>query len=392
MSPTPGGARRLRVVMVMNARAPFEPAWAAAAATRVDLVSVRVVDEPTGEPTALPYLARVRGSTDSFQVVTGPGPITRFAVVGSVRRVLQRRRLARRMVRALRVVQAEQGPFDLLHGHFSASAPIITPGARTLGISYVITEHSSSFSGRNDQNQMSRRGLAQAKRACAGAGAVIPVSGELERAMRGRGIEAAYQVIPNPIDTAVFSAPDVLADGATIELTSVGRLTSVKGHDLLLEAIAGARQAFPQLRLTIVGRGPLRDQLQDQARRLGIDDLVTFAGYLGPAAIAQRLRASHAFVLASRWENLSVAALEACATGLPSVLSRVGGLSEIVAEGVTLVEADDVAGLTRAIHDTLSDLPDLPTRRRRAQAVAARYSVEAVGAQLDQAYRLVVPR
>jgi len=387
---TPAPDRRLRVVMLLNGRSAFEPAWADAAATRVDLVRISIASEAGGAPTALPYLKRVPEPADSFQLASGPSPANARTVRGFAARVVRQRRVKRRLVRSLRLLQAHHGPFDLLHGHFSASAPTIIRGARALGVPYVITEHSSSYSGRNPNNRLSRRGLTRTRRACAGAGAVIPVSKELELAMRAHGVVAAFQVIPNPVDTRLFSAPDVLPGEATIELACVARLDQVKGHDLLLEAIASLRDTLPQLRLTLIGGGPLRDQLEAQARRLGLDGVVSFDGGLPPDAVAQKLRASHAFVLASRWENLSVAALEACATGLPCVLSRVGGLSEIDAEGITLVEPDDLTGLTRAIHATVTHLPDLGTRRRRAELARARYSVEAVGSRLDQIYRRVL--
>ena len=376
--------------MVLSDRGAFEPAWADAAATRVDLVRVSIGSEAVGVPTALPYLKRVPGQRDSFQLASGPRPSSTRTWRGFAARAIHRRRVARRLARSVRLLQADLGPFDLLHGHFSASAPTITRGARALGVPYVITEHSSAFSGRNPNNRLSRRGLARSRRACAGAGAVIPVSGELERAMRANGVEATYQVIPNPVDIRLFTAPDVLPDDTTIELTCVARLAQVKGLDLLLEATACLRQALPQLRLTLIGGGVLQDQLEAQARRLDLEGVVTFDGPLGPDAIARRLRASHAFVLPSRWENLSVAALEACATGLPSVMTDVGGLSEIDAEGITLVESGDLVALATAIHATVTHLPDLDTRRRWAESARARYSVDAVGLQLDQTYRRVL--
>ena len=386
------GTDRLRVLMLVNAGGAFEPAWADAAATRVDLVRVRLGSEAAGTETGLAHLRRVPGAAGSYQLAVGPRRPRAAGVGARLGRALGRGRENRRLVRALARVQADEGPFDLLHGHFSASASRITRGARALGVPYVITEHSTSFSGRNPANPLSRRGLARTRRACAGAGAVIAVSEELERAMRSHGVEAAFHVLANPVDTRIFGAPAGLPAGPTIELTCVARLAQVKGHDLLLAAMADLRPELPQLRLTIVGGGPEADDLEGRARRLGLAGIVTFAGRLPPDAVAERLRASHAFVLASRWENLSVAALEACITGLPCVLTRVGGLPEIQAEGLTFVEPDDLAGLTAAIRAVVTDLPDLATRRRRAESARGRYSVEAVGARLEQIYRQVLDR
>ncbi|HVN52339.1 MAG TPA: glycosyltransferase, partial [Acidimicrobiales bacterium] len=314
-----------------------------------------------------------------------------------VRHRVDRVRLMGRLARASRHLEGDLGPFDLVHGHFSAAGPLISAMARAIRVPYVVTEHSSSFSGMNPANPSSRRGLARARRVGDEAAVVIPVSSELQRAMELRGVRAKFETVPNPVDTTIFRPPCDLPASTTTEIVSVGRLVPIKGHDLLLDAFARLRRRRPGLRLTIVGHGPEETALQSQAGRLGIEDLVTFTGALPAAAVADRLARSHVFALASRWENLSVAVLEACVVGLPAVVTRVGGLPEIEAESLHLVPPDDVDELVRSLDDVLGALPDLATRQRWSTAAHDQFGLEAVGERLTQIYdevrsRRVAPR
>jgi glycosyltransferase involved in cell wall biosynthesis len=113
----------------------------------------------------------------------------------------------------------------------------------------------------------------------------------------------------------------------------VGRLDPVKNQFALLEAVAALRQSLPGLRLTVVGDGPLRSALETQADRLGVREGVTFTG--ARSDTPDLMRAFDIFVLPSLNEGISNTILEAMATGLPVVATRVGGNPELVADGVT---------------------------------------------------------
>ena len=96
---------------------------------------------------------------------------------------------------------------------------------------------------------------------------------------------------------------------------SVGRLSRQKGQDNLLRALALARPDLPAVTLTLVGSGPEHAALERLCAELGLDDLVTFAGYT--ADPAEHFRAADCFVLASRWEGFGVVLIEALQFGLP---------------------------------------------------------------------------
>src|SRR5262249_29460626 len=153
---------------------------------------------------------------------------------------------------------------------------------------------------------------------------IMPVSESLARAMQAAGVGGAYRVVPNAVDTTLFrpSPQHERRDGT--RLLTVGLLHAQKGIDVLLAAFARARRSLPSARLDIVGDGDARRDYEDLARRIGVDDAVRFLGFQPKTAIADLMRRADLFVLASRFENNPCVLLEAQASGLPIVATRVG--------------------------------------------------------------------
>lgn len=173
-------------------------------------------------------------------------------------------------------------------------------------------------------------------------------------------------------------------------LLFVGRLAAVKGVPLLLQAVAALRRDWPELKLTLIGDGPERRALEAQARALGLDGIVDFAGYQGQAEVAQALSATDIFVLPSFAEGVPVVLMEAMAAGLPVVTTRIAGIPELVADGDTgrLVPPGDEVALTAAIARLLAD-PD--TRRamgmRGRAKVAQDYAIQTEAQRLSHLFR-----
>jgi len=112
----------------------------------------------------------------------------------------------------------------------------------------------------------------------------------------------------------------------------VGRLSREKGPDVMLDAIS---KCDPSWRFSIVGDGPERDRLRQQAARLNIGDRITWHGFVSNAG--SLLRAFDAFVLSSRTEGTPIALFEAMHAGVPVVATRVGGVPDIVASAQALL-------------------------------------------------------
>ena len=144
------------------------------------------------------------------------------------------------------------------------------------------------------------------------------------------------------------------ADGAGKQLLFVGRLAAVKGVPLLLEALA---HTHSEAHLTLIGDGPERADLEAEAARLGLSDRVTFAGYKSQDEVALALGEADIFVLPSFAEGVPVVLMEAMATGLPVVATAVGGVTELVQDGVSgvIVPPGDVKALVRALDGLFAD-------------------------------------
>lgn len=158
----------------------------------------------------------------------------------------------------------------------------------------------------------------------------------------------------------------------------VGRLAAIKGVPLLIEAFARVRARHPEARLSIVGDGSERAAAEARVDGLGARDAVTFHGYRSSAEVAALLEEADMMVLPSFAEGVPVVLMEAMASRIPVIASRVAGVGELVEDGVSgfTVPAGDLDSLTDRLDRLLSD-PALCAR----MGTAGRAMVEA---QFDQ--------
>lgn len=174
---------------------------------------------------------------------------------------------------------------------------------------------------------------------------------------------------------------------------SVASLTPAKNHALLLRAFARATTIMAGLRLVLVGDGPLRRNLERLSSELGVGGQVKFIGF--SRDVPSVLGAADAFVLASDWEGSPLAVLEAMAAGLPVVATAVGGIAEVVENGITglLVRRGDATALARAMI-TLSQNPALRRRLGEAGKDRARrlFSVEVMASGYEKLYLSLLNR
>ena len=156
-------------------------------------------------------------------------------------------------------------------------------------------------------------------------------------------------------------------------LLFVGRLAPVKGLPVLLRALGDV----PAARLTLVGDGPQRGEIETLLHALNLEARVRLLGYQNQDQVAELLRQSRALVLPSFAEGLPVVLMEAMAAGLPVITSQIAGVPELVRDGETgwLVAPGDQDGLTRAIEALLGD----PERARKMGAAGRK----AVAAEFD---------
>ena len=173
--------------------------------------------------------------------------------------------------------------------------------------------------------------------------ALVAVSTRVkELAVTGEGIRPErVTLIPNGVSlppTGAFSQEkiDQIRQALDIQtdvpvLISVGRLSRQKGHRYLLEAMPSVLERFPQAVLLIVGDGPQRAELEQQAQGLGIDASVRFLGTRDD--VYQLLAAADVFVLPSVSEGMPMALLEALGMGVAVVASNLTGIADVVEDG-----------------------------------------------------------
>jgi glycosyltransferase involved in cell wall biosynthesis len=278
---------------------------------------------------------------------------------------------------------------DVVHAHSHLSAlPALVIG-RISRAPVVYTEHWSIFLPDNPGGLSAPMRLA-ARVALERADLVLPVSVELANALRRLAPRARVRVVPNAVDERLFHPPTRSSKGAEKRLLTVGLLDNdAKGIDLLLEAVAVLDGG---IHLDVVGDGSKRPEYEDLARELGVASSVDFHGLLTKTELATRMRQADLFVLGSRYENNPCVLLEAMASGLPVVATRVGGVPELVDADVgMLAEPGDASGLARSIGRALEDLESFDARAigRRAHE---RYGRASVGAKLLAAYEDVLTR
>lgn len=204
---------------------------------------------------------------------------------------------------------------------------------------------------------------------------VIAVSDEVRKGVSAYvNDRSRIMAIQNAVDADVIASTPIEAAAVRREfglpadallITTVGNLTPKKDHHSLLAAAQQVTVRFPEARFLVVGHGPLAGVLQAEANRLGLNGTLVFAGFRTDAI--RLMAASDLFVLSSRFEGLPVTLLEAMALGLPSVVTRVGGIPEVVDDGCsTLVAPGDPDALARAIGALLGS----PARRVQMGAAA----------------------
>jgi glycosyltransferase involved in cell wall biosynthesis len=228
-----------------------------------------------------------------------------------------------------------------------------------------------------------RPGFARADRAVARLAHVnVAISGGLARYLgEVEGFDAdRFEIVHYGIEAKDEWTP---YEGDEPRLLCLGRLIPIKGHAILLEALARARAEVPELALDIAGTGPLEQELRASA-----GEGVRFLGHVSRPAGA--IEGALAVVVPSLGEGFGMVALEAMERGRAVVASAVGGLPELVVDGETglLVPPGDADALAAA----LVEVARSPERARalgaagRARAVAE-FSAERSADRIDALYR-----
>ncbi len=282
-------------------------------------------------------------------------------------------------------------PVQVIHAHSALPCGhAATLLSRELKIPFVVTVHGlDAFSSRQVEGRVGEWCARISQSVYRSACSVICISERVRDQVReGAGPRANTTVIYNGVDPEAFSPADSEPDEPVI--LSVGNLIPIKGHELLLRALAAIHNQFPRLSLEIIGEGPERPRLQKLAADQGIAGRVHFRGRQGRRQVADAMRRATVFALPSRYEGLGCVYLEAMSAGTPVIACRGQGIEEVIEQGVNgcLIGAGDLQELT----DTLVRLLQQPELRRSMGQAARRtilqgYSLGHQAARLFRLYR-----
>lgn len=236
-----------------------------------------------------------------------------------------------------------QGEWDLMHlqSYHTLVAPLAMMAAQLARMPYIVTFHGGGHSStlrnrmRGAQQALLRPLLARAQKLVAVANFEINYYGSQLRLAPER-----FAVIPNGCDLALpessATAETTPEAAKTIEILSVGRLEQYKGHHRILAAMPAILAHYPTARLRILGEGPYKTALQQQAAALGVSEQVAIGGIpmAKRAQMAATLAGATLVTLLSDYETHPIAALEALALKRPVLVTNTSGLQELAEQGL----------------------------------------------------------
>jgi len=250
--------------------------------------------------------------------------------------------------------------YEILHAHLAfgpAFAGVIA--ARLLGKSCIVKLGNSGDYGDILTSQRTLRGRLRLGAIRRWANIVIVLDDAMNQEVIRTGFDPTrVRRMYNGIDITALNTSDLTSipsfqthSADRIVAIFVGRLTKQKSLGTLLQAVSVVIQSCPSLHLVMLGDGPERSNLEQEAIALGIIQHVTFAGY--QANVEPYLRSAQLFVLPSVSEGISNALLEAMSFGLPCLASAVGGNSEVLGYGKygILLPPNDVKAWARALEE-----------------------------------------
>jgi glycosyltransferase involved in cell wall biosynthesis len=280
---------------------------------------------------------------------------------------------------------------DLVSAHTAKAGWIARAACARLGIPAIYTPHGLSVGSRAKAPLRTLALLAERAAGRWNRDVVCVCEAERQLALACRiAPPERLHVIHNGVRDV---APEWRASpaGSPCRVVSVARFEEPKDHRTLLEAMSRLQDLDWELEL--VGDGPLQTNCRGLAAALGIADRVRFLGYQrDPVPVLAR---ASLFVLSSRSEALPRSVLEAMRAGLPIVASAVGGLPEMVDNGINgvLIPGSDASGFSRAIREMIMDGDVRAARGRASRAVyEARFPFELMLEKTSALYETVCQR
>ncbi|XP_008668406.1 phosphatidylinositol N-acetylglucosaminyltransferase subunit A-like isoform X2 [Zea mays] len=166
-------------------------------------------------------------------------------------------------------------------------------------------------------------------------------------------------MVPNAVDTAMFTPSPKRLNCDEIVIVVVSRLVYRKGADLLVEVIPEVCRLFPKVRFIVGGDGPKRVRLEEMREKFSLQDRVEMLGAVPHAQVRSVLISGHIFLNSSLTEAFCIAILEAASCGLLTVSTRVGGVPEVLPDDMIVLAEPAPGDMVRAVKKAIDMLPGI---------------------------------
>jgi glycosyltransferase involved in cell wall biosynthesis len=247
---------------------------------------------------------------------------------------------------------------DIVHTHLVMASVIGRIAAKLAGVKAIVsTRHYETHDDINSMRFKLDR-LTARMNDC-----LVAVSVRVNHKIKDEGLRPKrMEIIHNGTDTEFLKPLRLKAPEKRkrVVVGTIGNLSgNRKGYDTFLKTIADLARSHPGLNTEIIGEGSKIIEYVDFSAQLGISERVRFLGRLNRMAVKEKLAEWDIFMLCSNHEAFGIVVIEAMAMGLPVVVSNVGGLPEIVRDGIDgfLVNPKDVSGFAEKV-DYLINNPD----------------------------------
>ena len=268
------------------------------------------------------------------------------------------------MVERASQIIAEQGKFDVIHAHDWLVANAAKTLKHSFDIPIVATIHATEAGRNSGIREPNQKYINDTEWMLTYEANEVIVNSNYMKSEVQRLFGLPFEkinVVPNGVNLNKFTGMDrdysfrrkYAMDNEKIILF-MGRLVYEKGVQHLIAAMPKILSNYNDAKLIIAGRGGMMDELRAEASNLGLNDKIYFTGYLNSKQVQKMYKCADVAVFPSTYEPFGIVALEAMLAGVPTVVSDVGGLDEIVTHGVDGMKS--YAGNANSIADSVTAL------------------------------------